>query len=172
MKSTRFSQKKKVGYFPNRVVFSNFQVILIYSSKRLTLMQIECMNSHTPWRGPGLCYYIIYCVYSGQRGLFFTSNQPQVTFFSRHSIYYVSSCNIRSTFMTETDRVLVFRFFACLVHYVIVNLHLFKTPVCPREECRLTIFENWILRRIFGPKRDGNKLHSLHRSPNIVRVVD
>ena len=49
-----------------------------------------------------------------------------------------------------------------------------------REECRLRIFENMILRRIFGPKRDENgkwrrlhneELHSLYRSPNIVRVI-
>ena len=41
-------------------------------------------------------------------------------------------------------------------------------------------FENRILRRIFGPKRDENgewgwlhneELHSLYRSPNIVRVI-
>ena len=45
--------------------------------------------------------------------------------------------------------------------------------------CRV-IFENGILRRISGPKRDENgewrrlhndKLHSLYRSPNIVRVI-
>ena len=49
-----------------------------------------------------------------------------------------------------------------------------------REECRLRLFENKILRRIFGPKRDENgdwrrphneELHSLYRSPNIVRVI-
>ena len=49
-----------------------------------------------------------------------------------------------------------------------------------REECRLRVFENRILRRIFGPKRDDNgewrrfhddELHSLYRSPNIVRVI-
>ena len=48
-----------------------------------------------------------------------------------------------------------------------------------REECRLRVFENRILRRIFGPKRDENgecrrlhneELHSLYRSSNIVRV--
>ena len=42
------------------------------------------------------------------------------------------------------------------------------------------VFENRVLRRIFGPKRDENgewrrlhneKLHSLYRSPNIVRVI-
>ena len=49
-----------------------------------------------------------------------------------------------------------------------------------REECRLRVFENRILRRMFGLKRDENgewrrlhneELHSLYRSPNIVRVI-
>ena len=44
----------------------------------------------------------------------------------------------------------------------------------------MRVFENRILRRIFGPKRDENgegrrlhneELHSLYRSPNIVRVI-
>ena len=48
------------------------------------------------------------------------------------------------------------------------------------EECRLKVFENRILRRIIEPKRDENgerrrlyneELHSLYRSPNIVRVI-
>ena len=49
------------------------------------------------------------------------------------------------------------------------------------EEHRLRMFENRLLRRIFGPKRDGvtgewKKLHneelnSLYSSPNIVRVI-
>ena len=49
-----------------------------------------------------------------------------------------------------------------------------------REECKLRVFENRILRRIFEPKSDENgewrrfhneELHSLYRSPNIVRVI-
>ena len=50
-----------------------------------------------------------------------------------------------------------------------------------REEHRLRVFENRVLRRVFGPKRDGvtgewRKLHNeelndLYSLPNIVRVV-
>jgi hypothetical protein len=50
-----------------------------------------------------------------------------------------------------------------------------------REECRLRVFENKMLRRVFGAKRDEitgewRKLHNeelkdLYSLPNIVRVV-
>ena len=46
-----------------------------------------------------------------------------------------------------------------------------------KEECGLRVFENRILRRIFGPKRDENgewrRLHNEepYHSPNIVRVI-
>jgi hypothetical protein len=49
-----------------------------------------------------------------------------------------------------------------------------------REEHRLWVFENRVLRRIFGPKREEDRsqrklhnddLHSLYSSPNIVRVI-
>jgi hypothetical protein len=48
------------------------------------------------------------------------------------------------------------------------------------EEQRLKIFENRVLRRIFGPKREedgswrklhNDELHSLYSSPNILRVI-
>jgi hypothetical protein len=48
------------------------------------------------------------------------------------------------------------------------------------EECRLRVFENKLLRRIFGPKRDeitgewrrlhNKELYALY-SPNIIRVI-
>jgi hypothetical protein len=50
-----------------------------------------------------------------------------------------------------------------------------------REECRLRVFENKVLRRIFGPKRDevtgewrrlrNNELHAVYSSLNIIRVI-
>jgi hypothetical protein len=50
-----------------------------------------------------------------------------------------------------------------------------------REEHRLRVFENRILRRIFGPKRDevtgewrkfhNEELHILYCSPNIIRQI-
>jgi hypothetical protein len=50
-----------------------------------------------------------------------------------------------------------------------------------REERRLRVFENRMLRRIFGPKRDevtwalrklhNEELNDMYSSPNIVRVI-
>jgi hypothetical protein len=50
-----------------------------------------------------------------------------------------------------------------------------------REENRLRVFENSVLRRIFGPKRDevtgerrklhNEELHILYSSPNIIRQI-
>jgi hypothetical protein len=46
-----------------------------------------------------------------------------------------------------------------------------------REEHRLRVFENRVLKRIFGPKRDEltgdwrKLLHNLYSSPNIIRMI-
>jgi hypothetical protein len=50
-----------------------------------------------------------------------------------------------------------------------------------REERRLRVFENSVLKRIFGPKRDevteewkklhSEEFHDLYSSPTVVRVI-
>jgi hypothetical protein len=74
-----------------------------------------------------------------------------------------------------------------------LKIKIYKTVILPvvqygsetwfltlRKEHRLRVFENKVLRRIFGPKRkeDGSwrklhndELHSLYSSPNILRVI-
>jgi hypothetical protein len=50
-----------------------------------------------------------------------------------------------------------------------------------REDCRLRVFDNKVLRRIFGPKRDkvaresrrlhNKELYAFYASPNSIRVI-
>jgi hypothetical protein len=54
-------------------------------------------------------------------------------------------------------------------------------PLTVREEHRLRVFENRVLRRIFGPKSDkvtggwrklhNEELHNLYSSPSIIRII-
>jgi hypothetical protein len=53
--------------------------------------------------------------------------------------------------------------------------------VSDREEHKLRVFENRVLRRIFGPKRDrvtggwrklhNKERHNLYSSPSIIRII-
>jgi hypothetical protein len=75
-----------------------------------------------------------------------------------------------------------------------VKVKIYKTVIMPvvlygcetwsltlREEHRLRVFENRVLRRIFGPKRDevtgkwrklhNEELHNFYSSPNIIRQI-
>jgi hypothetical protein len=75
-----------------------------------------------------------------------------------------------------------------------VKIKIYKTIILPavlyvcetlsltlREEHRLRVFENRVLRKIFGPKSDevtggwrklhNEELHGLYSSPGIVRVI-
>ena len=70
-------------------------------------------------------------------------------------------------------------FFCLSITSVDVKQHLSKCLVL-NDEHRLWVFENRILRRIFGSRRDVNgewrrlhneEINSLYRSPNIVRVI-
>jgi hypothetical protein len=54
-------------------------------------------------------------------------------------------------------------------------------PLTLEEEDRLRVFENRVLRRMFGPKRDvvtrgwrklhNQELHNLYSSPSIIRMI-
>jgi hypothetical protein len=82
----------------------------------------------------------------------------------------------------------------CLpVSYKKLKIKIYKTVILPvvlygceawfltlGEEHRLRVFENRVLRKIFGPKREedgswrklrNDELHNLYSSPNIVRVI-
>jgi hypothetical protein len=75
-----------------------------------------------------------------------------------------------------------------------MKIRIYKTIILPavlygcetwswtlREEHRLRVFENRVLRRIFGPKRDevtgdwrklhNEDLHRLYSSPSIIRMI-
>jgi hypothetical protein len=75
-----------------------------------------------------------------------------------------------------------------------VKVRIYKTIILPvvlygcetwyltlREDHKLRVFENRVLRRIFGPKRDGvtggwrklynEELHNLYSSPSIIRMI-
>jgi hypothetical protein len=75
-----------------------------------------------------------------------------------------------------------------------VKVKIYKTIILPvvlygcetwsltlREEHRLRVFDNRVLRRIFGPKRDevtgewrklhNEELHNLYLSPDIIRQI-
>ena len=75
-----------------------------------------------------------------------------------------------------------------------IEIKIYKTLILPaglygcetwmlilKEECRLRVFENMVLRRIFGPKRyevtggwrklHNKELNELYSSPNIIQVI-
>jgi hypothetical protein len=85
------------------------------------------------------------------------------------------------------------KYFVFPSHIKNLKIKIYKTVILPvvlygcetwsltlREEHRLRAFENRVLRRIFGPKREedgswrklhNDELHSLYSSPHIVRVI-
>jgi hypothetical protein len=68
-----------------------------------------------------------------------------------------------------------------LLKWTVVLYECETWSVILREEHRLRVFENRVLRRIFGPKRDevtgewrklpNEELHDLCSSPSIIRII-
>jgi hypothetical protein len=74
------------------------------------------------------------------------------------------------------------RFVGLIVILIVIIIVLYGCEtwsLTPREEHRLRVFENRVLRRIFGPRRDevtgewrklhNEVLHNLYSSPDIIR---
>jgi hypothetical protein len=87
------------------------------------------------------------------------------------------------------------RTFYLLVSSLLVKIRVYKTIILPvvlygcetwsptlREEHRLRVFENRVLRRIFGPKKDevtrgwrkthNEELRNLYSPPSIIRIIN
>jgi hypothetical protein len=96
--------------------------------------------------------------------------------------------------MREEIKSIQFRFLSSCLLSRRIKVKIYKTIILPivlygretcsltlREEHRLRVFENRVLRRIFGPKRDevmgqrrklhSGELHNLYSSPDIIRQM-
>ena len=94
---------------------------------------------------------------------------------ARHSCYYSVQTLLSSRLLSKNLKSRIYT--TTILPVVLYGCETWSLTL--REECRIRVFENRILRRIFGSKRDENgewrrlhneELHSLYRSPNIVRV--
>jgi len=100
-----------------------------------------------------------------------------------HAIDYFL-CNFQNILLTQTHTSVKFNALA-LKRIIILPIALYGCETWSltlREEHRLRVFENRVVRRIFGPKRDevmrewrklhNEELNDLYCSPNIVRVIN
>jgi hypothetical protein len=97
--------------------------------------------------------------------------------------------------MTQVEKLFsYFRKIMVMKFLVRLKIGIYKTIILPlvlygyetwsitlKEEHKLRVFENRVLRRIFGPKRDevtegwrklhNEELHDLYSSPSIIRMI-
>ena len=97
---------------------------------------------------------------------------------ARNSCYYSVQTLLSSRLLSKNLKIKIYK--TIILPVVLYGCETWSLTL--KEECmlRVPVFENRILRRIFGPKRDENEewrrlhneeLHTLYRSPNIVRVI-
>ena len=98
--------------------------------------------------------------------------------FDVRSVWYYSVQNLlSSSFLSKNLKIKIYR--TIILPVVLYGCEIWSLTL--REERRLRVFENMVLRRVFGPARDEvagewKKLHNeelsdLDSLPNIVRVV-
>ena len=96
--------------------------------------------------------------------------------FNVQEYYYSVQTLLSSRFLTNNLKIKVFR--TIILPVVLYDSEIWSLTL--REEHRLRVFENGILNRRFGLKRDENgewrrlhreELHNLYRSPNVFRVI-
>ena len=103
---------------------------------------------------------------------------------NQNSIHEEIKCKLKSGNVCQHS---VQNLFSCSLLFKDIKINIYRTIIllavlygCEtwlltlREECRLRVFENRVLRRIFGPKRDDVKekeLYALYSLPNIIRVI-
>jgi hypothetical protein len=90
-----------------------------------------------------------------------------------HSVQNLLSCRL----LSKNTKIRVYR--TIILSVVLCGCETWSLIL--REEQRLRVFENRVLRRIFGPKRDeataewrrlhNEELNDLYSSPNIIRVI-
>ena len=87
-----------------------------------------------------------------------------------NSCYYSVQTLLSSRLLSKNLKIKIYK-------TIILPVVLYGCGLTLREECRLRVFENRTLRRIFGSKNGewrrlhSEELHSLYRSPNILRMI-
>ena len=94
-----------------------------------------------------------------------------------NACYYLVHSLLSSSLLSKTLKIKIYR----TINLPIVLFGCETWSLTLREEHRLRVFENRVLKRVFGPKRDevtgelrklhNEKLRELYSLPNIVRVV-
>ena len=94
-----------------------------------------------------------------------------------NACYYSVQNLLSSSLLSKKSKIKIYR--TIILSFVLYGCETWSLTL--REERRLRVFENRVLRRVFGPKRDEvtrewRKLHNeelsdLYSLPNILRVV-
>jgi hypothetical protein len=94
-----------------------------------------------------------------------------------NACYHLVQNLLSSRLLSKNTKIRVYR--TIILPFVLYGCETWSLTL--REEQRLRVFENRVLRRILGPKRDeatgdwrrlhNEELHDLYASPNIIRVI-